>query len=96
MTKGAVEKFVGKAVLSDKFRENLNARQMSREEISAVDPDLDVQDVNAIVFALLNTPGDFPSFSVEIGKYIDLCYRGACPSAGPSAGDDFRSPSKTD
>lgn len=84
MTRRAVENFIGRGVISDEFRIKFISGQMSREEITAVDPDLDVQDVNAIVFALLNTPGDFPGFSAEIGKYLDRRYRGP-----GSAGDDL-------
>ena len=84
MTTEAVHRFIGRGVIDTEFREKLNARKMSLEEIAAVDRGLDIQDVNAIVWALLNTPGDFPSFSAEIGRYLDIRYR----HAGPS-GDDL-------
>ena len=52
---------------------------MTRKEIAAVDPNLDTRDVNAIVMALLSTPGDFPSFRAGIDNYIDRRYRHAGP-----------------
>lgn len=83
MTRRAVENFIGKAVVSDEFRQKLMAWEMTREGIAAVNPDLDLQDVNAIVIALMSSQG-FPSFSKEIGKYIDRRY-----SSGLPAGDNL-------
>lgn len=83
MTEKAVNKFVGMGVISDKFREMLTGRRITHQDIAAVDPDLDFQDVNAIVLALMNT-GDFPHFSAAINEYINRRYSGGRP-----AGDDL-------
>lgn len=83
MTRRAVDNFIGRGVVSDEFRARFISWKMTLEDITAVDSDLDGQDVNAIVIALMSSQG-FPSFSEEIGKYIDLRYRG-----GPPAGDNL-------
>lgn len=83
MTERAVNDFIGKAVISDKFRNMFLSGQMTREEIAAINTDLDPQDINAIVIALMSSQG-FPSFSQEIGKYIDRRY-----SSGRPAGDNL-------
>jgi len=91
MTEKAVNEFIGRAVVSDEFRKKLLGLKMTREEITAVDPDLDSQDVNAIFTTLLLIdPVDLSSFSAGIGNYIDRRYRNAGPSglSGPS-GDDL-------
>lgn len=79
MTELAVNKFVGRGVISDEFREELMARQMTKEEIAAADPNLDNLDVNAIVVALMFAD-DFPGFSAEITRYLGRRYRGGRPS----------------
>lgn len=82
MTIKAVNKFVGRGVISDEFQEKLIGRRMTREDIAAVSPDLDPQDVNAIVLALMSADS-FPRFSSEMDLYINRRY-----GPGP-AGDDL-------
>lgn len=74
MTELAVNKFVGMGIISDKFRNWLTTRQITHKDIAAVDPDLDEEDVNAMVLALMNT-GDFPHFAAAIDGYINRRYR---------------------
>lgn len=83
MTLKAVEQFIGRGVVSDRFRELLTSRKMTREQIAAVNPELDPQDVNVIMLALMNT-GDFPHFAAAIDEYLNRRYRGGRP-----AGDDL-------
>lgn len=80
MTEQAVNKFVGRGVVSDEFRKKLVNLEMTPEEIAAVDSDLDLKDLNAIKMALLFNPGDFTGFSAEITRYLDFRYRGAKPA----------------
>ena len=87
MTKEAVNKFVGRGVVSDMFRQKLANLEMTPEEIAAVDRDLDSGDLNAIKTALLFNPGDFVGFSASVARYIDFRYHNAGQS-GPS-GDNL-------
>ena len=47
---------------------------MTPEEIAAVDPDLDSEDLNAIKTALLFNLGDFTDFRASITIYIYFCW----------------------
>ena len=80
MTIEAVNKFVGRGVVSDEFRKKLANLEMTPEEIAAVDPDLDSKDLNAIKTALLFNPGDFVGFSASIARYINFRYPAVRPS----------------
>lgn len=83
MTRKAVENFIGRGVISDRFREKFMAGQMTIKEIAAVDRGLDDRDVHTIVIALMFAD-DFPGFSSEIDLYINRRY-----SSGRPAGDNL-------
>ena|GEM_PF-5856118 len=80
MTIEAVNKFVGRGVISDEFRQKFMSRKMSSQEIASVDPDLDSKDLNAIKTALLFNLGDFADFSASIARYINFRYRSVRPA----------------
>jgi len=90
MTVEAVKKFIDRGVVNGEFRQKLVNLEMTPEEIAAVDPDLDSEDLNAIKTALLFNLGDFTDFRASITMYINFRYRHAGPSglSGPS-GDDL-------
>lgn len=83
MTIEAVNKFIGRAVISDYFRNKFISGQMIREEIASVDPGLDEQDIIAIATAKMFT-NSFAVFAAGIDKYLNRRY----PRSQP-AGDNL-------
>ena len=79
MTEQAVNDFIGRGVVSDKFREDLMSGRMTRRDIVFVNPDLDSQDINAIVSSMMFA-GSFENFAAGLKQYLDLRYRGGRPS----------------
>ena len=69
MTVEAVKKFIDRGVVNGEFRQKLVNLEMTPEEIAAVDPDLDSEDLNAIKTALLFNLGDFTDFRASHHVY---------------------------
>lgn len=79
MTERAVNEFIGKAVISDEFKNRLLSGKMSNRDIADFNSELDSQDINAIVWSLVFADG-FDNFAAGVDAYLARRYRGAKPA----------------
>ncbi|MBI5356729.1 hypothetical protein HZB78_03895 [Candidatus Collierbacteria bacterium] len=74
VTRKAVDLIVGKGTVSRSFRNDLLSDLVTPDRLKLLAPDLDEQDLGAIMAAMLAT-ANMPSFSKQVAAYADNRYK---------------------